>query len=147
MATGTLTIDRTSLSKPALVFEGSDSDAALWFETVGRPGKTWRRGYASPSSYLDGSVITEATLDVSSVPLRIGARAASVDALEDLQDEVDEAFSQLTFTATFTMNGRSREWPCDVSDIAWDDPEPGAADAALCQASVALQVQPKRSGY
>jgi hypothetical protein len=143
MATMTLSVDRTSLGKSTLVFYGSDLDANLWVETVGRPSKTWRREYAT-SPYLDGSVITDATLDVSSVSLTIGARAADDTALEALQDDVDEAFSQLVYTATLVVNGRPRVWECDCADIAWADFEPGTADAVMSTATVTVQVQPNR---
>lgn len=134
-------VDRESLSLADLTLPGDAGAPGLFVETVGRPGKTWRRTYASPGR-LHGSVQTDATLEHSSIPLAIVARAASAAALDVLRDEAEEAFGQFVFNLTITEDGVTRVYECDCADVKWNDYHHGRAAALVSQASLTIPVYP-----
>lgn len=140
-----ITVDRSSLSKSDLVITDYPT-GGLWLpeDGLGRPGKSWRRTYAT-SPWVHGSVQTQATLDQSSQPLSIYAQGTTTAALRTLQAEVEEAFFQFVFPLTITEDGESQVWECDSADISWGDLDSGLTAAHLARATVTIPVYPVAS--
>lgn len=135
-----LSVDRSSLSQPDLPLPSTAPASGLWTVSVGRPGRSWRRTYAT-SPYLHGSVQTEATLDVSSLAVTIGARAASLSDLYAVMTEAEEAFWQFTFPLTVT-DGEPVTWQADCADISWADHSQGLSNAVVVTGTLTIPVYP-----
>ena len=125
-----LTIDDTPMSDFWIPEDG-----------LGRPSKEWRRKYADEGLY-HGALMTQATLEQTDLPLRVYCKAASTSALVALQDELEDAVSQFTYTATVTVDGVARIWNCDPADISWGLVASDMTRAYIALASLVIPVYP-----
>ena len=125
-----LTIDTTPLSDFWLPENG-----------LARPPRGWRRRYADDGLY-HGSLLTQATLEQTTLPMRVNVHAASTAALEALQEELEDAVSQFTYTTTVTIDGVAKIWNSDPADLAWGDVDSGEVKAFLVQAALTIPVYP-----
>ena len=117
------------------------SDFWLPEDGLGRPGRGWRRQYADEGLY-HGSLLVGATLEQTTLPMRVNVHAASTSALEALQEELEDVLSQFTYTSTVTIDGVAKIWNSDPADIAWGDVDSGEVKAFLVQAAVTIPVYP-----
>lgn len=121
---------------------GPSPASGLWVETLSRANWQWRRSYAT-SRFHDSSTLDAATKDKAQRVMVMYAQAASIDALDDLCDEVEEAFHQWFFTLTVTEGaGSPKAWECDVSDVEWSEHDSGMADAFMARATVTIPCYP-----
>lgn len=138
-----LAIDRTSLSLATLTI--SDSPAgAMWLpeDGIGRPAKTRRNAYATPGRFMHGQILSASTLEHSALPVQVYCRAASSAALRVLEDELEAALGQFTYTSVLTVDGVDDTWRCDPADIAWGLVDSGMVRGKISRASVVIPVFP-----
>lgn len=133
-----------AFSRPTTTLTITDvGGSAMWLpeEGLGRPGKAWRRKYAEEGLY-HGSLLVAATLEQATIPARIYCKASTTSALEALQDELEDALAQFTYTTTVTLDGAAKAWLSDPADISWSDVDSGEVRGHLIQAAVTIPVYP-----
>lgn len=108
---------------------------------LGRPGKGWRRKYADEGLY-HGDLLVGATLEQATLPLRVYCHAANTAALEVLQEELEDAVAQLTYTTTVTIDGSAKVWLSDPADIGWGDVDSGEVRGVIVPAALTIPVYP-----
>lgn len=104
MATASLAIDRTDMSLSALEFSGSNG-TTFGLIDLSEPVVIPRTQYAAQAMFLDGSVATSSTWDLSAIAAVIEIKAASDAALKTAYLEVVAALKRIRFQATITKNG------------------------------------------
>lgn len=119
---------------------GPDHDD-LWFESLTRVGQGWRRAYAS-SPFHHGSTLIAATLNHAQLDGVLYAKAASAAALKALRDDVNEAFSQFSYTLAVTESGVTETWTCDPADVQWNEHDSGMANLFLARATITIPCYP-----
>lgn len=120
---------------------GPSPVSGLWVESLTKPKYAKRRTYSS-SNFHDGATLTGATKGQAERTLVMYANAGTAAELDDLCDEVTEAFEQFFFTLAVTENGVTKTWDCDMADVDWDDHDDGMADANLARATITIPCYP-----
>lgn len=117
--------------------------SGMWLpeDGLGRPDKGWRRSYADEGLY-HGNLLVAATLEQATLPIKVYCHAATTAALEAFQEELEDAVSQFTYTATVTIDGSAKVWNCDPADVVWGGVDSGEVRGHLVQAAVTIPVYP-----
>jgi hypothetical protein len=107
-----------SISRPSggpLVI-GSAGEADTWAldrEGLGDPDMNQRLGYAPDSSAIHGKELLSASLDQTSIPLKVHVYGTDSADLRANRDALTAALSQFSYTTTVTVDGVSQIWSCD----------------------------------
>lgn len=111
---------------------------------IGRPGKTWRFGDMPNADGIHGTEHVWASLEESSLPLKVLVSAATASALEDALDELELALSQFDYETTVTIAGQARVWSCSPgsSQASLDS---GEAAAHISEVTITIPVYPVAS--
>lgn len=136
-----LSVDRASLTLPALVF--AEPDTGRWVDEDGLsyPAKRWRKEYAD-SRNLHGSVLLRATLEHASISATLYLQAADAAALTAAKAEAEAAFGQFFYPVTVTDDGGPITYSADPADVDWGPADSGMARAHLARATVLIPVYP-----
>lgn len=112
---------------------------------IGRPAKTWRFVDMPDADGIHGTEHVAASLEESSLPLKVLVTAGSSSALEDALDELEEALAQFSYEVTVTIGGVSRVWiGSPANTVASLDS--GEAAAHISTVSVTIPVHPIPGG-
>jgi hypothetical protein len=114
----TITVSRTSLSLPDLVFSGSLDGTTLGIVGYQPPSLLWRRNYMPDSADNHGSELISAAYQQAILGwdwVRDGG--ATETQVQASRDEVAEALAQFAYTVTTQVSGAPAEvWSAEPGD-------------------------------
>ena len=111
MTSASVTISRASLSLADLAISGDGTGAyGLTEKGLGQPVKTVRATFAEASAHTEGQLMTQAVLDIASLPLEVLVQGASESDLQNNLDALENALFQFRYTTTVTVGGVGRAW-------------------------------------
>jgi len=111
VTSASVTISRALLSLGDLTISGDGTGAySLTEKGLGRPAKTARSTFADPSKDVEGQLLTQAVLDIASMPLEVIVQGASESDLQANLDALEDALFQFRYTTTVTVGGVGRAW-------------------------------------
>lgn len=142
MSVVSVSVDRTSLSLPALVFDDDGPTFRLTEQGLGRPGITWRRTSAPDSINVHGTEYVGAAKEQSSLPLEVGVYAASTAALDAACAELEDSLSQFSYVVTVTEDGVSKVWSAGPADMSSGIVDSGDVPAHIRTYAVSIPVYP-----
>lgn len=105
-----ISIDRTDMTLPALVFRGTPGSGELGITEYTEPAMQPRNRYASPSHYYDGEEILGAAWQNAILGWDfVTDEAADEEESRELIAEVRAAISRLEYEVTITVDGAPDE--------------------------------------
>lgn len=110
----TLNAQVTVTGSPGVSLQTAHSD----LETVQVGSRTWRRTTVE-GKYTHGRTLIGAVMETEQLVIRAHFKAASWTAVMNLVAPVVAAFSQLSYTLTWTVEGRTVSYKCEPADITY----------------------------
>jgi hypothetical protein len=108
----TATVSRTSGGPLSLEDPGVYEIIAF-----GPGGRSWRRTTVE-SRFQHGRALLGAVLDTSTAILQVRVKGTSFTQVANRAQTLVDAFSQLTYTLTVTVDGASFSFACEAAEIA-----------------------------
>ena len=112
----TISIDRTSLDKGALVFSAADDGNPNGITAYTPPGRQARIIYAAGSNFVHGATAVGGTWQQAVMSFDTVPDVTTQAALDAFEADLFEAVGQLSYVVTVTVNGSGRDWTCDMGD-------------------------------
>lgn len=111
-----VTIDRSGLGMGApITIYGSGNHRYVLAPGPIRPGRTWRRSYAT-APYVHGALLTSAVLENSALPISLKVTGSTPGELGDYLDDLMEAVSQFSYTVTLNEDNTITTWAAEPAD-------------------------------
>lgn len=129
--TASVSIDRTSLSLPALVIVSADTNPTATYvltaSGLGRPAITWRETKMPDSPNIAGSELLNAVKEQASLPLEVLVQSDTAANLDAAVQALADAVWQFSYDVTVTIDGVVKVWSCTPAGFA---PSSGNEEAA-----------------
>lgn len=139
-----LTIDRTSLSLPALVISNNPFGATFWLPEDGmsEPNGDLRRTYMPDSQYAHGRELLGVSRAAADIAATIYAQGVDMAALTAAKTELEAALMQWDYDLTQNIDGAVTTYRAEPVLPTWGGVDSGMVRSRIARTSVVIPLHP-----